>query len=334
MWRHVGVGLGLVALLAAGCTSVKMVQRDGCWVRRTEKPFGRVLEEVGPCARPQPQWSPDRLTRLVQECVAQADFRAQSRALEVFSRRFPYPTPQPQKEETLRACMEEVRSGMEAERDRTEMEKRLADLTGERDTLKEDAARDRAKLFAEVAGERDVLRDDAAKDRARLQAQDERLAEWLGKSHDKMTEWLGQAAQKPPGNATASATSNSTSDGKATNDTGATLASDSGASAPSPSAAPVSSASVVLPGTPAATGASAPGEGATLPRRRAKRARARPIIPARATAPACPSPTPGEAPCGVERASTTPPAAPVPPVLPASPGGSGTSGGSGLSEAP
>src|SRR5512133_1883900 len=225
MRRHVGVAL--LALAAGGCTSVKMVQRDGCWVRRTEKPFGRVLEEVGPCARPQPAWSQDRLTRLVQECVVAADFRAQARGLEGFSRRFPYPTPQPQKEETLRACMEEVRSGMEAERDWAAMEKRLAELTGERDSLKDDASRDRAKLFAEVAGERDASRQDAERDRARFQAREDKLAEWLGKSHDKMSEWLGQsqgkladglgqsqgkmaewlgqAALKPPGNATASA---------------------------------------------------------------------------------------------------------------------------------
>ena len=48
------VGVALLGLAVGGCTSVKMVQREGCWVRRTEKPFGRVVEEVGPCARAQP----------------------------------------------------------------------------------------------------------------------------------------------------------------------------------------------------------------------------------------------------------------------------------------
>ena len=269
------VRVALVAVVAGGCTSVKMVQRDGCWVRRTEKPFGRVIEEVGPCARPQPQWAQDRLTRLVQECVASADFRAQARALESFTRRFPYPTPQPQKEETLRACMEEVRSGMEAERDRETMERRVVDLAGERDRLREDSARDREKLFAQVAGERDALRQGAEKDRAREQDREDKLAEWLGRSQDKLGEYLGQsqgklaeslgqAALKPPGNATATATStsDSKSDGKAntTSDTGATLASDSGASAPAPSA------SVVVPaGPPAQSAAAAPAAAAPPP---------------------------------------------------------------------
>jgi hypothetical protein len=209
-----------------------MVQRDGCWVRRTEKVFGRVLEEVGPCGRPQPRWSEDRLTRLVQECVAEADWRWQSRALEVWSRGLPYPTPQPRQDELLRACMEEVRTGMAAELDAATLRSRVA----------------------EVSGERDALRVGLERDRTKLQESQEKLTGWLGKSHDQIAEWLGQAAQKPPGNATASATSSSTSDGKASNESGSTLEAKSGASSP-PGAAPVSNASVVVPGLgpPAAT---------------------------------------------------------------------------------
>ena len=326
------VRVALIALTATGCTSVKIAQRDGCWVRRTEKAFGRVVEEIGPCVAPQPHWSQDPAVRLVQECVAQADFRAQARALEVFSRRLPYPTPQPGKDETVRACMEEVRGSMDAERNRAEMERKLAEVAGERDALKEDAARDRAKLFAEVAGERDALRQESGKDRARLQDRDDKLAEWLGRSHDKLAdslgrsqdklaESLGQAAQKPPGNATATATSSSTSDGKATNDTGATLAADSGASAP-PASAPVSNASVVVPASPPAppapaaarpAGATAtPAQSAPALPRRAKTLRARRApSPVRAvSADGCqrvpadgPAPTASAPPCAADGAT-------------------------------
>jgi hypothetical protein len=226
-----GVGVALLALAGAGCTSVKVAQRDGCWVRRTEKSFGRVYEEVGPCDRAAPKWAPDRLTRLVQECMAQADWRWHARALEVWSRRLPYPTPQPREDELLRACMEEARTGMKTEQDAAALTSRIGDLSGR---------------IAELSGERDALRGDAARDHAKLEEREDKLAEWLGKSHDKLSDWLGQAAQKPPGNATASATSSSTSDGTASTDSGTTLSADSGSSSP-PAAAPVSSASVVLP---------------------------------------------------------------------------------------
>jgi hypothetical protein len=242
MRRLVGVGVALV-VVGAGCTSVKMVQRDGCWVRRTEKPFGRVFEEVGPCDRAEPRWAQDRLTRLIQECLAQADRRWHARALEVWSRGLPYPTPQPREDEFLRACMGEMRTGMETEADAARLKDRIGDLAGR---------------VAELSGERDALRSDAARDHAKLQDREDKLAEWLGKSHDRVSDWLGQAAQKPPGNATASATSSSTSDGTATTDSGTTMSADAGAS---PAPAPVSSASVVLPpqgAAPAAPAAAAP----------------------------------------------------------------------------
>ncbi len=271
------VGGLLLVVAAGGCTSVKMVQRDGCWVRRTEKVFGRVVEEVGPCARPAPQWALDRLTRLVQECVAQADWRLQSRALEVWSRRLPYPTPQPRQDEVLRECMDEAKAGMATETEAAELRTRLSEL----------------------AGERDALRTDVAKDWTALQ-----------ESHAKLADWLGQAAQKPPGNATASATSSATSDGKASNDSGTTLAAESGANAP-PGGAPVSNASVVLPASPAAQPGTA---AAPAPAQETKpaaaqepqpatakrpRARARRVVQeARTSAPgSCPAPAAGTAPC-------------------------------------
>lgn len=302
------MGILLLALAAGGCTSVKMVQRDGCWVRRTEKSFGRVLEEVGPCDRAQPKWAQDRLTRLVQECMAQADWRWHSRALEVWSRRLPYPTPQPREDELLRACMDEARTGMKTEQDAAALQSKIGDLSGR---------------VAELSGERDGLRGDLARDHAKLQERDEKLAEWLGKSHEKLSDWLGQAAQKPPGNATASATSTSNSDGQATtnssNDTGATLASESGASSP-PAAAPVSSASVTLPpsagpAVPAAVAPPGAPEARPAPAEPApKRKRARrpaPIVRA-ANASGCELPPGGVTPgAGASAAATPrPPASP------------------------
>jgi len=161
------LGLVLLACVAGGCTSVKMVQRDGCWVRRTEKSFGRVVEDVGPCVRPQPKWVEDRLTRLVQECVAQADYRWQVRAMEAWSKRSPYPA-QPPQQEILHTCMEDARVG----------------LVTESETLK--------SRLAEVAGDREVLRQQTAQDHAQLRA-----------SHDRIAQLLGDAAQKPAGTATA-----------------------------------------------------------------------------------------------------------------------------------
>ena len=190
------VGVALLAIAAGGCTSVKMVQRDGCWVRRTEKVFGRVVEDIGPCVRPQPQWSQDRLTRLVQECAAQADHRWQVRAMEAWSKKAPSP-PQPPQQEIQRSCMEEARTVIGTETDAGTLRTRVAELSAERDALRSEAERDRAKLQ---------------------------------ESHHQIAEWLGQAAQKPPGNASAFATSSSTNDGIASNESGATLASESGSS--------------------------------------------------------------------------------------------------------
>lgn len=269
MRLHAGVAAAVLALAGGGCTSVKMVQRDGCWVRRTEKPLGRVYEEVGPCDRAEPRWAKDRLTRLVQECMAQADWRWHARALEVWSRGLPYPTPQPREDTLLRTCMEETRTGMKVEDDAARLKDRIGDLSGR---------------VAELSGERDALRGDAARERDKLEAREDRLAEWLGTSHGKLSDWLGKAALKPPGNATATASSTSTSDGKATtsSDGKTTLASTGGAP---PGGAPVSSASVVLP--PGATAAPAAPGPVTV-------AEPAPPQDARPPAKARPAPPPGE----------------------------------------
>lgn len=248
------VGVALLAVAAGGCTSVKMVQRDGCWVRRTEKVFGRVVEDIGPCVRPQPQWSQDRLTRLVQECAAQADHRWQVRAMEAWSKKAPSP-PQPPQQEIQRSCMEEARTVIGTETDAGTLRTRVAELAAERDALRSEAERDRAKLQ---------------------------------ESHHQIAEWLGQAAQKPPGNASAFATSSSTNDGIASNESGATLASESGSS-PAGAGVPASRASLVAPTAPAAGS------------------------PASSTAPAMP-----EAPRASDPGKTAPPA--VPPEKPATAG--------------
>jgi hypothetical protein len=205
------VGLAVMAALLSACTTVRMVQRDGCWIKQTEKkPFKRVREEIGPCMKAQPKWASDQLTRLVQECVAQADHRWQVKALEAWSKGKPFPAQAPQ-DEILRTCMQEARVGMVTENE--ELKRRVAELSNDRTALRADADEERAHLRS---------------------------------SHEKMAEWLGQAAQKPPGNATA--TASATSDGRATNDTGATLSSgsNSGSGATAPAATPV-----VVPASPA-----------------------------------------------------------------------------------
>ncbi len=213
--------LGVVLLLAfaGGCTSVKMVQREGCWVKRTEKIFGRVREEVGPCTRPQPRWAEDRLTRLVQECMAQGDYRWHGRAIDAWSKGKPYPA-QPPQDEMLRTCLEEAR----------------VSLITENETLK--------GRVDELSADRNTLRHDTDQDRAALRA-----------SHDRLTEYLGEAAKKPTAPATATATA--TSDGKATNESGATLSSGStsGSGANGAPAIPTAGA----PPSPAEPAAAPPG---------------------------------------------------------------------------
>jgi len=215
------VGFVLLAAFAGGCTSVKMVQRDGCWVKRTEKIFGRVREEVGPCSRPQPKWAEDRLTRLVQECVAQSDYRWQGRAIDAWSKGKPYPA-QPPQDETLRSCLGEARAQLMTEKDNETLKSRVEELSADRSTLRHDTDQDRAALRA---------------------------------SHDRLVEHLGEAAKKPPP-APAYATATATSDGRATNESGANLSSGS-TSGSGANGLPGAPATVVLPTTPASATAPA-----------------------------------------------------------------------------
>jgi hypothetical protein len=162
------------ALLA--CTSVKMVQREGCWVKKTERTLGGSTEELGFCEKPAPRWSEDRLARLVQECMAQADYRWQNRALAAWSRNEPIP-PAESDESIAKTCMGQAAAALGLEAENGALKSRLADLSQDRDALKAIEDKDREQMY---------------------------------QSSDKMVAALGEAAKKPAPNATATATSTGT----------------------------------------------------------------------------------------------------------------------------
>src|SRR5574340_365594 len=137
-WRVAGLVLA-VGVAGGGCTTVRVAQKDGCWVRRTERWLQGATEEVGPCAPPEPQWSEDRLTRLIQECVVRADYRWQARALDAWNQGRALPE-RASEETVVQQCLGEptraVLAENEALRGRAEAsEKRLAELRGDRDAL-------------------------------------------------------------------------------------------------------------------------------------------------------------------------------------------------------
>jgi hypothetical protein len=153
-----------------------MVQREGCWVKQTERWPSRVSEELGFCTKAAPVWAQDRLARLVQECVAQADYRWQNRALASWTRGEPIP-PQESDEKIAKTCMSEASAALGLERDKAALESRLADVNQDRATL----------------------RDVTEKDR-----------EFLKQSNGEMVSALGEAAKKPAPAAVATATSTGT----------------------------------------------------------------------------------------------------------------------------
>jgi hypothetical protein len=170
-----GAALGLAF---TGCTTVKLAQRDGCWVRRTSEP-GRIREELGPCVKPPPKWADDRITRIVQECVAEDDHRWEARALAAWSRGEVLPD-RAAPESVLRACMDESARAALAENEG--LQARLADVKADRDRLAARADDDRKRLLA---------------------------------SHDSLAADLGAAAKKPlpPLSATATASGEGRSEG-------------------------------------------------------------------------------------------------------------------------
>src|SRR5918911_415922 len=151
-----GIGAVLVAVTLGGCTSVKLAQRDGCWVRHTEGFLRGTKEELGPCARPQPPWVEDRLGRLVQECQARADYRWQSRALAAWSRGEKLPD-QATDTAILQECMGEATRAMLSENE---------DLNAK----SAEAAADRDALRARLEGERKELQTALDDERQRFQS--------------------------------------------------------------------------------------------------------------------------------------------------------------------
>jgi len=160
------------------CTSVHMVQREGCWVKQTEKWPSRVYEELGFCTKPPPVWAQDRVARLVQECMAQADYRWQNRALAAWSRSEPIP-PADSDEQISRTCMSQAAAALGLEAENGALKARLGELGSDRDALRSAAQKDR---------------------------------EFLEQTSDKMVSALGEAAKKPVPNATATATAKMESD--------------------------------------------------------------------------------------------------------------------------
>lgn len=195
--RRVASVVLLGALAASGCTSVRMVQRDGCWVRQTErKPFGGVQEEVGPCVTPDTPWvEGDRLTRLVQECATRADHRWQSRALAAWSRGDALPE-KAGRDDVLQECMNDaaravVGDGEALKQENEALRRQLAALGVERDALRARDDRDRTELLATSSKLADHLGEAAKK------AQQPAIATATARS-----EQSSDTAQAPPQPAT------------------------------------------------------------------------------------------------------------------------------------
>lgn len=187
--KGLGALLALLVVGLGGCTSVKLVQRDGCWVRRTAR-LGAVQEDLGPCMRAPSPWAEDRLTRLVQECAVQVDHRWETAALDAWSHGRPMP-PQASEDSVLQTCLGDA----------------LRTVVPENETL-------RSRL-ADVSGDRDVLRARAERDHGNMQ-----------QSLDRVAEYLGEAAKKasPPAVATATASSDGTQRNESATEPAATVA--------------------------------------------------------------------------------------------------------------
>jgi hypothetical protein len=131
--------------LTGGCTSVRLMQRDDCWVRQKSRWPGMVKEEIGPCRRSQPVWAEDRLSRVVQECMTQADYRWQNRALEAWERGERLPERESD-EEVLDRCMGESTRLVVLENEA--LKEQLADTRDEREKIRQSQT-----MLAEALGE-------------------------------------------------------------------------------------------------------------------------------------------------------------------------------------
>src|SRR5215217_8858158 len=219
--KHVAAVVLAVAI--SGCASVKVEQRDGCWVKQVRTFPSSFKEEVGPCARPKPEWSEDRLTRLVQECVMHADYRWQSSAMVAWNRGEPLPARESD-EKVLESCMVTAEKMLSTEKG--ELQQRLTEVSKERDSLRANQEQERESYRTKLDAQRDEAQAALVKERERLQssmdAQREHAQASLDKARDQMHESngrlanaLGEAAKRPTPSAVATATSTSTSEGKA-----------------------------------------------------------------------------------------------------------------------
>lgn len=168
------MGMVVVAGMSWGCATVRVAQRDGCWVRQTETFPKTVREEVGPCARAEPKWSNDRVARLVQECMAEADYRWQTQAVAAWTRNQPLPLQQSE-QTVMESCMGHAATAVMTENEA--LKRRVSELSSERDTLQSVVQQDR---------------------------------EHLRSTGDRMTDALGEAAKKPAPAAIATANSSGT----------------------------------------------------------------------------------------------------------------------------
>lgn len=206
------VGAVLLIAVLGGCTSVKMVQRDGCWIRRTEKRgLGTVTEEVGPCARPNTAFvENDSLTRMVQECIARADYRWQMRALAAWDRREPWPE-QLSETSVLQQCMNDSARGVLGEagvlkEKNAALERRLAEATKAQQQLEQRSDEDRKELARRIDEERKDLIRRSDEERNALLALQGKLGDHLGEAAKKV--------QPVPAPAPAVATATATSEGR------------------------------------------------------------------------------------------------------------------------
>lgn len=213
--RLVGV---LLLCVACACSTTKVLQRDGCWVRSTKR-LGNLKEEIGPCARPAPQWSQDRLTRLTQECMAAEESRWLSRAVVAWGRGEPLP-PRASDDELMKHCVFEpakmidqgeaakARADADAQKTRLEGEMLKARLEGEAAKArlegeghalgaKLEAQSDAMKAqLAQLAADRDALRQESEADRKHIRDSADRLADFLGGAAKSSADSLGQMAAK------------------------------------------------------------------------------------------------------------------------------------------
>jgi len=238
----------------AGCTSVRVAQRDGCWVRHTERWLGSAQDELGPCAPATPAWSEDRLTRLVQECVSRADYRHYLAVLGAWNTGAPAPA-RAGDETVLKGCLDESTRLMLTENEA--MKRRLGELSADRDALRAD--------------------------REALKAEDDKARTHLYATQDKLAEYLGEAAKKAQAPATATASATSDSQGSATTES----AHEDHTSLAAQPGSPGSQRVVVTAAPPAAGGGARP-----KPTRKARAvpvAPACPDVPASATPAAAPA---------------------------------------------